>query len=191
MLRTNQSFLEYIEQVYNAQPRHEAIVLKQFAPQHKLITQGEQSDRVLLIKQGITKCFFYEDNDKQYIVEFLSEGEIVGEIEAIKKIPALCSVESITHVQAYSMAGTYFRELVEKDLKFNHLLIDAFAQRVINTSSRASFQQLYTIEHSLSKLLQVLSKYDIKLSKDDMAAYLGINIRSLNRALKSVGDNKG
>jgi CRP-like cAMP-binding protein len=187
MHNTRQSFLEYIAQLYSAQQRHEDIVLKDFTQTQKLIEQGEQPQKVFLIKSGITKCYIYEDNDKEYIVEFLGRGEIIGEIEAVTKIPALCTVEAITNVQVYAMPISYFRDLMEKDLQLNRLLIDTFAQRVINTASRASFQQLYTIEHSLSKLLQLSAKLDIKLSKDDMAAYLGINVRSLNRALKNVG----
>lgn len=184
----NQSFLEYVEQLYHSQSRHQDIVLKDFDQHQKLIEQGEQAQKIFLIKSGITKCYIYEDNDKEYIVEFLGRGEIIGEIEAVTKIPALCNVEAITVVQAYAVPISYFRDLLEKDLQLNRLLIDTFAQRVIHTARRASFQQLYTIEHSLSKLLQLLAKLDIKVSKDDMAAYLGINIRSLNRALKNVGD---
>ncbi len=188
MLPTNQSFLEYIEQAYNAKPGQDTIALKQFTKQHQLVIQGQQLSKIYLIKEGITKCFFYEDNDKEFIVEFLSKGEIIGEIEGIKKNRAMCTVEAITDVEAYSMSVAYFRELLEKDLQFNHLLIDVFAQRIINTATRASFQQLYTVAHSLLKLQQLIGKLDIKLSKDDMAAYLGINIRSLNRALKELGN---
>lgn len=38
----------------------------------------------MLIRSGITKCYFIEENDKEYIVEFLGKGEIIGEIEVIK-----------------------------------------------------------------------------------------------------------
>lgn len=188
MLRTNQSFLEYVEQLYSTQQRPGDVVLKDLTQQQKLIAQGERPQKVFLIKSGITKCYIYEENDKEYIVEFLGKGEIIGEIEAVTKIPALCTVEAITALQVYAMPVAYFRELLEKDLQLNRLVIDTFAKRIIHTASRASFQQLYTIEHSLSRLLQLSAKLGIKLSKDDMAAYLGINVRSLNRALKSLGD---
>lgn len=32
----------------------------------------------MIVKEGITKCFFTEDNDKEYILEFLGKGEIIG-----------------------------------------------------------------------------------------------------------------
>lgn len=109
---------------------------------------------IMLIKEGITKCFFTEENDKKYILEFLGGGEVIGEIEF--------------------------------DLKLNNLLLDVFAERIINTSSSASYQQLNTIEYSLSKLLELQSKQEISISKEDMASYLGITVRSLNRAFKKL-----
>lgn len=184
MLRTNESFLHYIEQLYQLQPRKEDIIERSFTKGKKLLVQNEKPSKVMLIKSGITKCFFTEENDKAFIVEFLGKGEILGEIELIRNIPCLCNIEAITDVEVYAIAIPYFSELVRFSLELNNLLLSVFAERIVNTSSRASYQQLYTIENSLSKLLELQSKQEIELSKEDMAAYLGITVRSLNRVMK-------
>lgn len=115
----------------------------------------------------------------------MGKGEIVGEIEFIRKIACLCSIEAMTDVTVYAIAPDYFSELIKGDLKLNNLLLDVFAERIINTASRASYQQLYTIDHSLGKLLELQAKQEISISKEDMASYLGVTLRSLNRALKT------
>ncbi len=188
MLRTNQPFLDYLEQLYTRQDHQGNIVLKPFEKGDKILTQNEISTKIMLIKSGITKCYFVEENDKEYIVEFLGKGEIVGEIEVIKNVPCLCSIEAITEVTVYSMSIPYFQSLIKNDLTLNNLLLDVFAERIVNTSSRASYQQLHTTEHTLSQLLEVKSK-EMEISKEDMAAYLGITVRSLNRALKELQEN--
>jgi CRP/FNR family transcriptional regulator, anaerobic regulatory protein len=188
MLRTNQPFLEYLEQLYTRQDHQGNIVLKSFEKGDKILTQNEISTKIMLVKSGITKCYFVEENDKEYIVEFLGKGEIVGEIEVIKNVPCLCSIEAITEVTVYSMSIPYFQSLIKNDLTLNNLLLDVFAERIVNTSSRASYQQLHTTEHTLSQLLEVKSK-EMEISKEDMAAYLGITVRSLNRALKELQEN--
>lgn len=185
MLRTNQPFLDYLEKLYENQDHKENIVLKSFEKGEKILTQNEISTKIMLVKSGITKCYFVEENDKEYIVEFLGKGEIVGEIEVIKNVPCLCSIEAITEVTVYSMTIPYFQSLIKNDLTLNNLLLDVFADRIFNTSSRASYQQLHTTEHTLSQLLEVKSK-EMKISKEDMAAYLGITVRSLNRAFKEL-----
>lgn len=188
MLRTNQSFLAYVQELYEQQKRKENIIIKQYVKGQKLFFQNEKAMKVLLVKEGITKCFFTEDNDKQYILEFLGRGEIIGEIEFIRKIVCLCNIEAMTDVTVYAISPDYFSELIKYDLKLNNMLLDVFAERIINTSSRASYQQLYSIEHSLGKLLKLQSKQEINISKEDMASYLGVTVRSLNRILKSFLD---
>ena len=178
--------MTYIEQLYKQQDSGAEIGVKSFSAGQRLLNQGEQSYHIMLIREGVAKCFFTEENDKEYILEFLGSGEIIGEIEAIRNIPCLCNVEAITDVSVYSFQKEIFYRLLQKDIRLNNLLIEAFAERIINTSSRASFQQLYTIEHSLSKLLELQSKQNLSLSKEDMASYLGITLRSLNRALENL-----
>lgn len=186
MLRTNSAFLEYIEQLYASQHRKEEILIRDFAEGQLLLQQGQKAPKVYLIKEGITKCFFDEGDDKGFIVEFLGKGEMLGDIEVIKNMPCLCNVQALTPVKVYSLSIPFVRSLLEKELSFNKLLLDSFAERIINTSTRASFQQSHTIEHTLGKLLEIQKAQGLDISKEDMAAYLGITIRSLNRALKKL-----
>lgn len=186
MLRTNNAFLNYIEELYNSQQRKEEILIRTFAEGQLLLQQGEAAPKIYLIKEGITKCFFNEANDKGFIVEFLGKGEILGEIEIIRNIPCLCNIQALTPVKAYAVSIPFFRSLLEKELPFNKLLLETFAERIINTSTRASFQQSHTIEQTLGSLLEIQKAQDLDISKEDMAAYLGITVRSLNRALKKI-----
>lgn len=187
MLRTNQPFLDYLEMLYQKQPEKENIIIKSYTKGERLLTQNETSTKIMLIRSGITKCYFIEENDKEYIVEFLGKGEIIGEIEVIKNVPCLCSIEAITEVTVYAMSIPYFKDLLKNDLGLNNFLLDVFAERIVNTSSRASYQQLHTTEHTLNQFLELKSK-EMEISKEDMAAYLGISVRSLNRSLKELKD---
>ncbi|MBD0405300.1 Crp/Fnr family transcriptional regulator [Flammeovirga sp. EKP202] len=190
MLRENQAFLAYIEGLYQQQERKDKVIKKHYSEGQKLLNQDEKPTKVILIKDGITKCFFAGDNDKEYLFEFLGQGEIVGEVEFIKKRNCLCSIEAITEVTAYAISIDYFSKLIKTDLQLNNLLLDVFAERIINTSTRASYQQLYTIEHTLSRLLTLQSEQNLSISKENMASYLGVTVRSLNRALKKEENKK-
>lgn len=184
MLRTNTEFLSYIETLYESQQFQ--ISLQSFEKDSLLLCQGEQNHRVFVIKEGIAKCFFLEENGKDYILEFMSKGQVLGEIEMIRQINCLCNVAALTTLQVYVIPAPVFKQLLAKDLTLNKILLSELAERIINTSSRASFQQLYTVEHALAKLLELQEKQGVKITKEDMAAYLGITLRSLNRALKGL-----
>lgn len=90
----------------------------------------------------------------------------------------------MTDVKVCAFSKAYFRELLERDITWSNMLLDVMAQRIVHTSNRASYQQLYSLEHSLYRLLEIQSQQDIAIKKEDMAAYLGISVRSLNRELK-------
>lgn len=184
MLRTNSNLLAFIEKLYAEQLRKDDIILRSFNTGERLLEQDVKISKVFIIREGVTKCYLTEENDKAYIFEFLGKGEIIGEIEALKHKECLCTVEAIKPVTAYCMSAAFFLSLIESNLDLNQILLHELTDRVLNTSRRSSFQQLYALEYGLSKLLQLQEKEQISLSKDDMAAYLGITIRSLNRTMK-------
>ncbi|MDR2283432.1 MAG: Crp/Fnr family transcriptional regulator [Sphingobacterium sp.] len=185
MLRTNHSFLSYIEERYKEQLRKEDIIVKHYVKGERLLTQSEKATKLFFVMAGITKCFFTEENGKSYILEFLGKGEVIGEIELIRDISCLCTVEAMTDVTVYAITPNYFSRLLQQDIGLSNLLLEVFAERIVNTASRASYQQLYTIEHSLKKLLELEARQEIRIPKEDIASYLGVSIRSLNRVLKS------
>jgi len=185
MLRTNLVFLSFIER-YIEENTASNITLKTFPSGFRFITQGEKIKNIYIIKEGITKCFISEENGKDFIIEFLGKGEVAGELEAIKKIDCLCNVEAISEIMVFAIPDHVFISLIENNLEFNKILLQELSTRIIQTSSRASFQQLYTLEYGLLKLLKLQTEEQILISKEDMAAYLGISVRSFNRTLQQV-----
>lgn len=183
MLRTNISFLSFIQQLHKSGRHKNEISLKLFPKGSLLLQQGCRATKIFIVEEGITKCYFSEENGKNYILEFLSAGEIVGELEVIKDVDCLCTVEAVTEVSAYVLTVPLIKSLLDNDLLFNQMLLAELAERIINTSSRSSFQQLYSVEHGLKKLLMLQSEHHLIISKEDMADYLGVTLRSLNRLL--------
>ena len=185
MLRTNLQFLSFIEGFYNQYP-DSSIILKTFEPGYRFIEQGDKIRNIYIIKDGITKCIISEENGKDFNIEFLGKGEVVGELEALKKIDCLCNVEAISEVIVFAIPDHLFFDLIAKNTDFTKILLEELSTRIIQTSSRASFQQLYTLEYGLLKLLKLQAEVEVKITKEDMAAYLGISLRSFNRTLKSL-----
>lgn len=189
IFRTNHTFLNFIEKLHLDPLIGNQILIKEFQKGDKLFIQDQRATSVMFLIKGITKCYFEEENSKQYILEFLGTGEILGEIELLEKRSGLCTIEALTEVSAYVVQPEFFSKLIQTNLKLNHLLLQVLSSRIVHTASRASYQQLYTIQESLSKLLALEIKQDISISKTDMASYLGVTVRSLNRALKSISES--
>jgi CRP-like cAMP-binding protein len=184
MIRKNPVILRIIDELVAEGHLGQAILQRHFPKGHSLIDQGASLTNVYFIRSGIVKCTFTEDGDKEYILEFLGEGEILGEIEAICKTPAMSSVWTISELSTYMMDKTSFLDLLGRHAGFNAAILELMAVRLVNTATRSARQQLNTLEHNLANLLEVLEYERLPCSKQELADYLGITLRSLNRLLR-------
>jgi CRP-like cAMP-binding protein len=160
-----------------------AILRRQFPKGHSLIEQGEETNNVFVIKSGVVKVSI-ADQDKEFILEFMGEGEVLGDLEAIRNVPAISTVRAISELSVYMMDKASFRDLLARHGAFNMAMLETLAVKVANTGTRSARQQLNTLEHNLANLLEVLESERLPCTKQELADYLGITLRSLNRLWK-------
>lgn len=182
MVRTNIDFIGYIEKLNQEYPGY-------FAPEHYaakevILKQDKRYRSLYIIKKGITKCYFSDENGKDFIQEFLGEGMEFGELEVFSGNLSFCSIEAVSNVDVYKISHERYNELLVKDPVFNRLVIKAMAVKIGYKAPRHSFQQLYSIEENISRLEESFPSYNEIFSKNDIANYLGITTRSLNRIIK-------
>jgi CRP-like cAMP-binding protein len=183
MIRTNYDLLEFIQEL-------PGIRLQTLTPGQKLLKQDEKAHHVYFVKQGVAKCYITEDNGKDYILEFFGEGEIIGELEILHATPILSTVAAVTELEVYRTDSHTFLETLENNKIFNRIILKELATRVRQLAIRVSYQQLYPVEYTLLKVLSLFSNQAIPLSKQDLADYLAISVRSLNRTLKQLREQK-
>ncbi|SFW28166.1 cAMP-binding domain of CRP or a regulatory subunit of cAMP-dependent protein kinases [Chitinophaga sancti] len=160
--------------------------VKCFNAGERLMVQDKNAREIMILKSGVTKCYRSEENGKELIFEFLGKGEILGDLETILRRVCLCSVEAITPVEAYVFSLADFDGLIDSDKTFHRKLLEELALRIYQTSTRASYQQNYPVEYSLIKFLMIQKEQQLSFSKQDIADYLAITVRSLNRTVKQL-----
>jgi CRP-like cAMP-binding protein len=183
MIRTNQALLSFIEQLPGIQ-------LQEYPAGHKLFRQDQKALHVYFLKSGIAKCYITENNGKDFILEFFGEGEVMGELEILRNSPVLSTVEAVTSLHVFKLDSGSFLHLLDTNKTFNRIIMEELATRVVHAAVRASYQQLYPVEYNLLKLLSLFTFQELPLSKQDLADYLAVSVRSLNRTLKQLRDNQ-
>lgn len=186
MILTNREILNWATNEFNNLNNKERIDIVEFRTNEIIINQGEFIKQIYIIKEGVAKCYINEENEKNYIVEFLGLGEIIGEVEAILDKKTVCSVTALSKVILYKIELNYFKILMQSNKEFNSLILREMAKRIQQTAKRSSSQQLNTIEYSLLKILNLFKAQELTICKNDLAEYLGITIRSLNRCLSKL-----
>lgn len=186
MIRTNTHILEEIRRLAAIPSPDWRIIKRTVQAGQRLIWQGDAPKHVYCLIDGLAKCFITEENGQDFLLEFLAEGEIIGELEMLREKEYMSSIEAITDLSLYQISNPDFMAMLEKLPSFNKLILVELANRVTQTAERAAYQQVYPIEYALLKILYVFSENELSISKKDMADYLGISTRSLNRVLKQL-----
>ncbi len=92
MITTNLQLRNLMEELTGNDSTSSAITLRTLQPKQRLIVQDQSLQSVYIIRSGVTKCFITENNERDYILDFLGEGEIIGEIEEIRQTIATCTI---------------------------------------------------------------------------------------------------
>ncbi len=181
MIRTNKTLSDYLEKQDTIN-----VYEKTFAPNELIITQQKRLSEVYIIKHGMAKCYLAQDNGKVFILEFFGEGALFGEIEAINNNASFCNIEAVTTVGCYAIAHSEFNNLIANDSNFNRLIMKTMATKINHKSLRYSYQQSHTIADNILWLQKEFPDFQNLIPKQDIANYLGITTRSLNRVLHSL-----
>lgn len=158
----------------------------EFAPLQQILVEGKNVYSVYIMKSGIVKCYLTTDNGSNFIQEFFSEGELFGEIELMDDSHSYCTIEAMTAVTVYKIQKSDFLKLLDQDKKFNQLFIAALISKLKYKATRHSYNQSHVIEDKLARLRIKFPELEKVISKQEIADYLGITLRALNRAIKGM-----
>lgn len=184
MISYNIDLLDFIKK---SEVLAQYIVKKEYQKSDFIIQQGNNSQYVYFIDSGVTKCYITESNGKDYILEFIGKGEVIGEVEVFfDESTYISNIEAITDVGLYRIPNERYVQMLKDDWIFNKLIMQNLSSRLKKISTRVSYQQSHKMEYAVLKLFQLLSKESISISKRDIASYLGVSKRSLNRVLKDL-----
>jgi len=184
MKQTNLDLLTYIEK--SIKHDNNPFVMNNFTKNQYILEQNKRNFDVFILKNGLAKCFLTVDTGNDFIQEFFSVGDLFGEIEVINNSVNFCAVTSLTDLTVYRITSNEFLKLMHTDSVFNNLIIKIMANKIHSKALRHSFNQTHAIELNYLRLIKEIPDLRRLISKLDIANYLGITLRSLNRVLVKI-----
>ncbi len=187
MIRVNQEFLAYIIKLnqlgsFPKMSAHKASIGEQ------IIRQKTNVLAVYILNNGIAKCYLTEDTGNDFVQEFFGAGEVFGEIEVFTNAISFCTIEALTPMQYFKIPREAFLDLVKNDPIFNRYVLNLMASKIRYTALRHSYHQSHTLADNLKRLLRDFPLLLQQINKQDIANYLGVSVRSLNRVIQSLDD---
>ena len=106
---------------------------EQYETDATIILQGEKPDRFYIILEGFVAVTHVDVNDKQHLVEHLSEGDYFGEIGLLEGTERIATVTAITQVKVVSFDRDTFRRWMLHSPRSQDAIAETAAQRRKNT----------------------------------------------------------
>ncbi|WP_421976130.1 Crp/Fnr family transcriptional regulator [Roseivirga seohaensis] len=189
MIRINYEFLDLIENLRENPEYQSLITAHNFKSGHVILDQNSKVNNVYMVKEGLTKCYLTEDTGKDFIQEFFGPGEIFGELEIFSETYSFCAIETVSQVSLYKITHKGFVELLKKHKEFNWLMLKSLASKVKYKAIRHSFNQSHNTETNLMRLKSEHENIYSLIPKKDLANYLGVTERNLNRAINRLKES--
>jgi len=120
--------------------------LLEFGPGDVVFRQGDQGDRLFVVKSGVLEVVATpSDGSEPVVVAYLGTGEVIGELALLTGSPRSATVRSPEHAELFAVDKTVFFDLMDILPAFSRNLCVVLAKRLETTTlkvPRASGKQL-------------------------------------------------
>jgi CRP/FNR family cyclic AMP-dependent transcriptional regulator len=120
--------------------------LQEYGPGDVVFRQGDQGDRLLVVKSGVLEVVAApSDGSEPVVVAYLGTGEVIGELALLTGSPRSATVRSPEHAEVFGVDKAVFFDLMDILPAFSRNLCVVLAKRLEATTlkvPRASGKQL-------------------------------------------------
>lgn len=156
--------------------------------------QEEPLEYLSFIVDGRAKVVKDLANGKTLLISFYEPLEVIGDVELIQNIPAVCTVQALDTCYIIAFPIEKCRAVLQKDIKLLNFICKALAEKLDQMSNNSSINLLYPLENRLAsymdKVAVELEEYkNLRCFNDNLtqlAELLGSSYRHLLRTLNGL-----
>lgn len=172
-----------------------SIPIRKYKRNHILIFEDDPIDRVYIVKSGTLKIYrTYED--KEIILDFVKEHEVIGEVELFSQSSALSSVEVVEDAEIYHLSQAVFIALIYKNKMILENVFRIHHQRFETLNKQIRNLTFYSV---LTRVCRVLLGFlednedstDLTIknvNQSTIASMIGVTRESVSKAFKDLQD---
>lgn len=166
--------------------------LQTFPPQVELIREGDPSDFLYVLVDGMVEMFAGW-NGRETVMQIVRPVSTFILAATIRDAPYLMSARTLVRSRIVLIPSEDTREVFDADPTFARAVVEELAQRYRSIVKHTKEQKL---RNSLERLANFLLRqqkdeggattYELPIEKRRLAAYLGMTPENLSRALRSL-----
>jgi len=167
-----------------------------------LFHEGDQIDKVFIIKEGLVKISKLYENGDERILDILGPNEFVALLNTLKKKEHyIASASTLTNVVLQELSVKEVHEAYQTNANFKDSCLNCAASRVgVFQQQLIEASNQNTEEKILNTLKFLYRKFGVKnkdtyqlylpITKTDLASIIGIRRETLSRKLSNLEKNK-
>lgn len=155
-----------------------------------ILNFGQKCSHTFFIEKGLVRQFYLDDNGKEHIICFYSEGDFMYNVESVQfKMPSSYFVQALEDCNVLLITDEALDKLIEKYPRFLSLHKDLLYSHILTQQKRIT--QLLS-SNAEDRYLCFVKDYPTMLLRVPqlmIASYLGITPESLSRVRKNLAIN--
>lgn len=148
---------------------------------------GEKLDRLYVIHKGKVKIARLNDSGKEQVIRILGPGEFLGELSLFSPTPMTDYGEALEKTTMCIIDGAQLKNLMIKFPSIAFKVMEELSSRLDKVENLVEDISLNTVEKRLANTLISMSNGNkevvLKMSKKDLASYIGMSQETLSRKL--------
>jgi CRP-like cAMP-binding protein len=156
-----------------------------------ICSQGDPSEHLYLLVEGKVKIYTTSPEGKTLILSFKNPLELIGDIEYVRDIDIINTVEAVSSVCMIGVHHRWLRKYGKDYAPLLQFLLDIITRKFTIKSQSMSFNMMYPVEVRLASYLLSVS-FDqsdtnfnghVSINIKDAANLIGTSYRHLNRVI--------
>ena len=153
---------------------------------------GDKGEKLYVIHSGKVKITRITDSGKEQVIRVLGPGEFMGELSLFSSLPLTDNGEALTKTRECVIDGQKLKDLMKRFPAIALKVIEELSKRLEKSESLIENISLYGVEKRIAQALinmaEGKNEIVLKMSKRDLASYLGMSQETLNRKLTAFQD---
>lgn len=162
-----------------------------------LFSEGNLSDRVLVVTDGRVKISSVTEDGKEVLLAVRGAGDLLGEMSAFDERPHSASIVALEDVEAVTLTRQEFRSFLEARPRAAITLLTMLSTRLRSADEKRVDFLAHDAEGRVAKaLVELAERYgeetdaglriSVALSQEELAGWLGASRESVSKALQTL-----
>ena len=167
------------------------------APDTVLFEQGEESDGLYIVLNGIVRIYLTADDGREATISLLEDGEMIGEISLLDGLPRSAGAAALTETRVVFIPHRSFCDILDASPKITRQVLLMLCERLRAANDQVDQAIFHDLRYRLLVLLRQIavihgrvekdmSVVDLDLTQGMLAQMLGASREAVNKQLRAL-----